>query len=99
MGGGGGWLEGKILLAKKADIQVEQVALVIPIVCLPNFSFYQLTRLSNSKVNSIQANDFNEYSKNKAERLTERGRRKSAQNIYSLYLVKEVEIYGTIRDA
>ena len=92
-------MEGKILLAKKADIQLEQVALVIPIVCLRHFSFYQLTRLSNSKVNSIQANDFNEYSKNKAERLTERGRRKSAQNIYSLYLVKEVEIYGTIRDA
>ena len=47
----------------------------------------------------IQVNDFNEYSRNKAERLMERGRRKSAKNIYSLYLVKEVEINGTIRDA
>lgn len=46
----------------------------------------------------IQANDFNEYGKNNAERLMERGRRKSAQNIYSLCLVKEVEINGTIQD-
>ena len=48
-GGGGGCLGGKILLPNQADIQVEQVALVIPIVCLPHFSFYQLTRFSNSK--------------------------------------------------
>lgn len=83
---------GKILLPNKA-------ALVIPKVCSPHSSFYQLTRFSDSKVNLIQANGLNEYSKSKAERLMERGRRKSAQNIYSLYLVKEVEINGTIRDA
>ena len=85
-------MEGKILLPNKA-------ALVIPIVCSPHSSFYQLTRFSNSKVNLIQVNGLNEYSKSKAEILMARGRRKSAQNIYSLYLVKEVEINGTIRDA
>ena len=85
-------MEGKILLPNKA-------ALVIPIVCSPHSSFYQLTRFSNSKVNLIQVNGLNEYSKSKAEILMARGRRKSAQNIYSLYLVKEVEINGTIRHA
>ena len=59
----------------------------------------QWQQICGSEVNLIQVNDFNEYSRNKAERLMERGRGKSAKNIYSLYLVKEVEINGTIRDA